>query len=95
MIAGNHEYGDFSLLELDHSRAEVEAGVVVLPVPIVDVSGDDHKIDGLVDGQADEAIEGPAAGPSERFGRGFRSGRQSAQGAIEVEVGGVEEAKHG
>lgn len=54
-------------VEAGHLFVKEKAGVVVAPVAIVDVSGNDDEGDSLVDGELDEIFERAAGGLADRL----------------------------
>ena len=91
VIAGDQEYRDTGTLQAVHALYKVQPGVVILPIAVIEVAGEQHEVHGFVDGQVDEIIKrapGRAADLGDR--RAFVA-LQAQQGAVEVDVGGVEE----
>ena len=71
------------------------AGAPVLPVAVVEVAGEEDELDLPLEGEVDHVDDGVAGGAADALDRGL--GVQALQGAVEVQVGGVEEAevRHG
>ena len=70
-----------------------DAGIHVFPLTVKEVSGDDHKRDGFVDGQLHQVFEGFASRISETFCRRAGVGFQPAQRAVDVNIGRVYKTK--
>ncbi|HEX3150399.1 MAG TPA: hypothetical protein VHR66_20140 [Gemmataceae bacterium] len=94
VIAGEHNHGNSGPSEFLHLIDEEESGVVVLPIPVVVVTGQNHEFDAPINCQANqirECLAGCAANCID--GRSF-IGVQSEKWAVEMNIGGVEECEH-
>jgi hypothetical protein len=60
VVAGEDEDGNPRVRQPAHGGGEVQAGAHVLPLAVVEVAGDDHEIDRLVDRRRDQVVEGGA-----------------------------------
>ena len=94
VVAADQEDLDAGVAEVGHPLDEPEAGVVVLPVAVVDVAGDQDEGDLLVDRQPDQVLQRPPGRPADLRRRAPLVPVEPAQGAVEVDVGGVEELEH-
>jgi len=74
-----------------HLACEEHAGVVVLPVAVVQIAGDDHEIDLLIDGRSHQVRERFASSGAQQLGRRVGIGRQPGERTVEMDVGGVDE----
>jgi hypothetical protein len=93
MIAVEQEHRDSSLREPAHLPDEEQSGLVVAPVPVIEVTSDDDECDPFFNRLADEVIERDArCGPDSFSGRALLPG-QSLERTIEMNVAGVNEAK--
>lgn len=81
----------FGLLQAAHLLAEIDPCAVVLPGPVIQVTGNHHEIDLLVDGFGDEVGEGVSRSHPQHPNRSVFVGAQTRQGAIEVYVCRVDE----
>ena len=69
---------------------QVEPGVVIAPIAVVEVAGDQHEIDAFLDGQVDQPREGaPRRSPNPLDGRVLVP-LQPLERAVEVDIGRVE-----
>jgi hypothetical protein len=87
--------GDARLPQPPHLPDEEQPRVEVLPVAVVDIARDHHEIDLLVDGMGDERLKSVAGGGAQTLGWRVRVGGKPPQGAVEMEVGGVDELHDG
>ena len=93
MIAIEQEDGDIGLRQPAHLLHEEKAGLIVAPVAVIEVAGDDNEVDLVLDRLADEIIEGGAGRGANAFGRGALLPGKSLQGAVEMDIAGMDEAK--
>ena len=70
VIACDQVNGSPLALESDHLRTEKQAGAVVFPVAIVEVTGDDDEVYGLFNGEVHQIFKGPSCRPSQHLNRG-------------------------
>ena len=94
VIAADEVDPDAGVAEVGHPPGEPEARVVVLPVAVVDVAGDEDEGDLLRDRQADQVLERPTGRPADLLDGAPLIPVEPPQGAVEVDVGGVEELEH-
>ena len=64
MIACDEVNGSPFALESNHLSAEKQAGAVVFPVAIVEVTGDDDEVHRLLNREAHQIFKGPSCRPS-------------------------------
>ena len=75
---------------------QVEPGVVVAPVAVVEVAGDEHEVDAAVERQIDHPLERPPRRAADPLDGRVLVLLQAPQRAVEVDIGGVEERdRHG
>ena len=79
------------VIQPPHLAHEEVSGVEVLPVAVVQVARDDEEVDFQVDSLGDQVGKGIARGSAQGIDRCVLVRRQSAQGAVEMDVGGVDE----
>ena len=91
MVACHDENADASGLKLSHPIDEIQAGVVILPVTIVEIAGKQDKSDVLFNRQINQVIEGAARGTADFLDRSTRIALESAERTVEMNVGGVDE----
>jgi hypothetical protein len=89
VVAAQDDDRNLGLAQPAHLAHEEEPGRVVLPRAVVEVTGDQHQARLLVDGEAHHALEGAAGSATERLTRAPLVRLQPDEGAIEVDVGGV------
>lgn len=74
-----------------HLTNEEQPSVEVLPISVVDVASNHHELDLFIDGLGDQVLESvPGRGP-QALSRRIGIRRQTSQGTVEMEVGGVDE----
>ncbi len=93
VIAVKQEDGDLGLRQPAHLLHEEESGLVVAPIAVVEVAGDDDEIDLVLDRLTDEVLERGARGGANPFGCRALLPGQPLQGAVEMDVAGMDEAK--
>jgi hypothetical protein len=88
----NGNAGGFQTVDLGD---EIEAGMVVFPVAVEQVSRNQDEIHGFRDSQVDEIFERPSGGLTDfRHRRTFVS-FQAVKGTVQMDIGGMDEFKHG
>jgi hypothetical protein len=91
VIARHDENRNVRLRQPGDLPREKEAGVVILPVAVVDIAGDHHERHLLRDGQVDDAFQRATRGRTEPLHRRTLVSLQPVQRAIEMDVGDVQE----
>ena len=91
VVAGGQDDPDPRLAEPGHLGVEEEAGVVVAPVDVVQVAREEHQAHLLRDRQIHEGSKRFPGCPSDPVHRGPLVSFEPAQGAIEVNVGRVQD----
>jgi hypothetical protein len=66
--------------------------VEVLPVAVVDIAGEENEVDGLRERPVDQSFQGRACRGAQAFERSAMVAVETAQGTVDVEIGGVQEA---
>ena len=79
--------------EAAHLVREVQAGAEILPVVVIEVAGDDDEGHVLADGEVDDVGEGAAGAVARDVLRHAVAPRQPGERAVEMDVGGVQEAE--
>ena len=75
---------------------QIEPGVVVAPVAVVEVAGDEHEIDAALERQIDHPLERPPRRAADPLDGRVLVLLQAPEGAVEVDIGGVQERdRHG
>lgn len=93
VISMKKEDGDPGFRKAAHLFYEEKSCPVVLPVPVIEVSRNDHEGDLLVDGHADQVLEGfPGGSPNPRGTFAFLT-RQAPERTVEVDVRRMKKAK--
>ena len=69
---------------------QVQPGVVIAPIAVVEVARDQHEIDAFLDGQVDQSREGPPSRSSNSLDGRVLVPLESLERAIEVDIGRVE-----
>ena len=95
VVARNHEDPDPGLVQPGHLLDEVKPGVVVGPVPIIDVARQEHKGDLLADRQLDQVLEGSATRGANPLHRRSLVTLKPVQPAVQMEIRGVKKLDHG
>jgi hypothetical protein len=95
VVSGEEEYPDAGRAEAVHLRYQVQARVVVPPVAVEEIACDHHEGGFLCQGQPDEVFEGAAGGAAEEVHRDPLVGVEAMEGAVQVDVGCVQEGEHG
>ena len=70
VIAVEQEDGNVGLRQPAHLLHEEESGLVVAPIAVIEIAGDDDEIDLVLDRLTDEAVERRARCGANPFGRG-------------------------
>ena len=94
VIAGYNKNLDPGLGQAAHPPGEIEAGIVVLPIAVIEIAGDKEKGNRLVDGQVDECVKSPSRRPANLGNRRIVVRLKPPERAIEVNIGGVNEFIH-
>jgi hypothetical protein len=89
------EDADAGAFEAGQAQVEKDPGVVVAPVAVEDVAGQDHEGRLLVDGELHQALERAAAGDPDRRRGGAVVALEPTQRAVEVQIGRVDEGEAG
>lgn len=93
VIAMEQEDGDLGVRQPAHLLHEEESGLVVTPIAVIEVAGDDHEVDFVLGRLTDEVLERGARRGANSFGcRALLSG-ESLQRAVEMDVASVDKAK--
>ena len=92
VVALDDEDTNTRAIQPHHLLAEKQARVEILPVAVVEVTGEEHEIDACAQGLVDESFEGASRRGAQTLNRRAVVTVQSAQRAVEVQIGGVEEA---
>ena len=79
--------------EAAHLAGEEQAGLVVAPVAVVQVAGDDEERGLFFDGVSDKPLECVARGGADTFGGASLLSGEPLQGAVQMDVSGMKEAK--
>ena len=87
MIAGDHEHPDVGFVQPTHLLREEEPGVVVLPVAVIEISGEENERDLFVEGQVHQLGERFSRCSSDGLDGGGLESREPSQRAVEVYVG--------
>ena len=82
VIAEQQIHRNARLLEPPHLTAKENAGVVIAPGAVVQIAGQHHEIDSLVDRFGDEAGEGFAGGGAQQGERCVGVGAQAVERAV-------------
>jgi len=94
VVPGGDEDPDARPLQAGHLAGKKDPRVVILPVPVIEVAGEDDKGGVFLDGQSDEIFAGPPGGPADLFDRRVAVLLQAHQGAVQMHVSGVNEPDH-
>ena len=93
MIAVEQEDRNSGLCQPAHLFHEKETGLIVAPIAVVEIASDDHEGHLIFDRLAHEIIERHAGCRSDPFGSGALLPRKSLEGAIQMNVASMNEAK--
>lgn len=93
VVSVKQKDGDPGFRKASHLFYEEKSSPVVLPVPVIEVSRNDHEGDLLVDGQADQVLEGFPSGPPNPHGTFAFLARQAPERTVEVDVRCVKKSK--
>src|SRR5690606_20706231 len=91
VVARDDEDARAGLAQPGELRGEEEAGRVVAPVAVVDVARQQEGADVFLEAGVDERLEGAAGRAPELVDGGTLVALEAAQGAVEVQVGRVDE----
>jgi hypothetical protein len=91
VVPMQEKHGDTRLSKSTHLPHEEQARIEVSPVPVIEVSGDDHEVHLLVYREANKPAERIACGRAQAFHRSIGVGRQTLEGTVKVKVCGVNE----
>ena len=94
VIAGNNKDHDPGLIQPAHLSDKEDAGLVILPITVIEVSGNQNKINCFFNRQINQVIKCPPCRPPNLFNRGIFMGLKTFEGAIEVYVCRVNKTKH-
>ena len=95
VIAEKHENRNAGAPEATHLATEEDAGVVIAPAAIVEIAGNHHEINLLLDGTVDQLAKGVPCRVAQLRGRCIGISGESGERTVEVDVGGVNEAHRG
>jgi hypothetical protein len=95
VIAMEQINGNASPVQPPHFPTEVMTGIGVSPVAIVEIAGDDHEIHGLLQGQIHQPTEGIPGDGAQPVRGSVRISGQPREGAVQVDIGGVDEFHEG
>ena len=93
VITVKKEDGDPGLRKASHLFYEEKSCPVVLPVSVIEVSRNDREGDLLIDGQADQVLEGFPGGSPNSHGTFAFLTRQTPERTVKVDVRRVKKAK--
>ena len=94
VVALNDEDADAVLVEELHLFANVNRRVKVGTVFVVEVAGDQQKVNLFVDCQLNEIVERLARGDAQGFGRSTFVLIEILQRAVEMDIGSMDELEH-
>jgi hypothetical protein len=94
MVASEQHNRNTRSLKLPDAVHKKQAGVVIRPIAVIEVAGEDDEIDSLGQRELDQAGERLARGPAQRLRWRALVIFQSAKRAVQMDVGGVQESKH-
>lgn len=80
-----------SPLQSSHLLGEEPAGSHRFPVAVVDIPGNQEKVDLLIDTKADQLPKSDASGVPKGFNGSIRERLEPEHGAVEMKVGGMDE----
>ena len=89
MVSLDHKGGDAVFCELAHGPLKGQFTPQAPVGAVVEITGNDQKIDLAVDAEGHHAIEGLESGSREGASHGVVGGVHAAEGGVEVEVRGV------
>src|SRR5437764_13307094 len=89
VVAKEQEDGDFSLGKPAHLLHEKEAGLIVPPIAVIEVTCNDDEIDLIFDGLAYEIIEREPGSRPYPFGCRALLPGEPLEGAIKMNVPGM------
>ncbi len=93
MVAADDEGRDLGLVQPSKLIGEKARGLHRRLLAVVEVAGDQKRIDFLVEAKLDNGRERPPGRPADEIGERRVAQRERAQGRIEVNVGGVNESE--
>ncbi len=94
VIAGHDVHGDSGIAQPAGLGHEIKARIVIPPIAVIKVPGNQNKCDLFVNRRLDQIVEGPAGSPAQLIDRGALVGLEPVKGAVKVDVGRVDEFKH-
>ncbi len=94
VIAAKQNDRDARLVKSSKLIHKEEAGVVILPFPIINVSGQDHEIDVFGDRKTHKIAKRVSGGSADRFDRSSFVLVETAEWAVKVKIGGVNKLEH-
>ena len=95
VIAVQDEDGNIRLIELPHLLGKEQSSLVITPGAIIEVAGDHEKIHLVPDRPFDQRLKCGARRCTNTFSHPPFNAGQSGQRTIEMNIGGMEEAKGG
>jgi hypothetical protein len=95
VIPANKKHADTGLREVAHLADGPQPRAHVLPRPVKQVAGNNHKRHALLDGQCYEVRKGVAGRAAQHVDGRALAGLDAAHRAVKVHVGGVDELEHG
>lgn len=93
VVAEEQVDGNARRAETAHLAGEKQAGLVVAPVAVVQIAGDDEERGLFFGGVSDESLESVARGGANTFGSASFLPGKPLQGAVQVNVRGMKKAK--
>jgi hypothetical protein len=94
VVASNEQGLDAGFAQLGHLRGEEQAGIVILPVAVLQVTGEQHEGDLLRNGQFNEVFQGPPASAADRLDWAAIILFQASEWTIEVDICSMDELEH-
>ena len=94
MIPCRNVNRDVGLPKFAHLRDEIKPGVVILPVPVIEIPGNEHEGDILGYGKVHHVFESPPRGMAQFFNRRAFIVIELVQGTVQVDVRGMNKLEH-
>ena len=86
MVAGDHDNRDLMFPQPDELTDQVQARVVIAPIAVIQVAGNEHEIDASLDGKVDQPRESPSCRSSYLVDGCVLVSLQALEWAIEMNV---------
>ena len=94
MVARNQINRNALVAQSSHLPPEKEAGAVILPISVIEITSNDQKINAFIDCQLDQVLESPSRCTAEDINRCPFMRIKTFKRAVNVSISGMDETYH-